>query len=179
MLHAAQGEASVAIEIASGSGCHVEYFATALPNITWQPSEFVPSPGSGGPRPFDGDRDRSLCQIDEVGCKVRFTQPSHTASCIPRLLLYVHADSPAVDISSTIVGSHVAKCLPDCKHTMVSIAILTAHHPNAVTGAAKCTARFGCRCITADCQVSSCCFIRSTSCMYFSVYRFAKASSFV
>ena len=31
-----------ALEIASGTGCHVEYFAAGMPNVFFQPSEFVP-----------------------------------------------------------------------------------------------------------------------------------------
>jgi len=30
------------LEIGSGSGCHAEFFATALPKLQWQPTEFVP-----------------------------------------------------------------------------------------------------------------------------------------
>jgi hypothetical protein len=52
----------------------VECFARTMPDVTWQPSEYVPhllgGVGDAGPRPFDGDRDRTLCQIDDVGCKV-------------------------------------------------------------------------------------------------------------
>ena len=32
-----------ALEIASGTGCHVEYFATTMPNVIFQPSEYVPA----------------------------------------------------------------------------------------------------------------------------------------
>lgn len=31
-----------ALEISSGTGQHVTYFAQALPNIIWQPSEYDP-----------------------------------------------------------------------------------------------------------------------------------------
>ena len=32
-----------ALEIASGTGCHVEYFAKAMPSVLFQPSEYVPA----------------------------------------------------------------------------------------------------------------------------------------
>ncbi|KAF7663398.1 hypothetical protein LDENG_00211270 [Lucifuga dentata] len=34
------GRAQQALEVSSGTGQHVSYFAQALPNITWQPSEY-------------------------------------------------------------------------------------------------------------------------------------------
>ena len=37
-----------ALEIASGTGCHVEYFATTMPNVIFQPSEYVPPSALGG-----------------------------------------------------------------------------------------------------------------------------------
>jgi len=72
------GEKRVAVEVASGTGCHLEAFAKAFPTITWQPSEYIPmdvvaeseqSSKIGAARPFDGDRDRTLALIDEVGSK--------------------------------------------------------------------------------------------------------------
>eukprot|EP00930_Biecheleria_cincta_P097586 TRINITY_DN89290_c0_g1_i1.p1 TRINITY_DN89290_c0_g1~~TRINITY_DN89290_c0_g1_i1.p1 ORF type:complete len:216 (+),score=25.90 TRINITY_DN89290_c0_g1_i1:71-718(+) len=46
-----------ALEIASGSGCHVEHFAPAFPKLQWQPSEFA--------RPGE---EQVLRGIDAVGC---------------------------------------------------------------------------------------------------------------
>ena len=37
-----------ALEIASGTGCHVEYFATTMPNVIFQPSEYVPASALNG-----------------------------------------------------------------------------------------------------------------------------------
>ena len=36
-----------ALEIASGTGAHLEKFAATFPNIQWQPSEYVPPAEEG------------------------------------------------------------------------------------------------------------------------------------
>eukprot|EP00928_Gymnodinium_smaydae_P084763 TRINITY_DN68023_c0_g1_i1.p1 TRINITY_DN68023_c0_g1~~TRINITY_DN68023_c0_g1_i1.p1 ORF type:complete len:221 (+),score=47.30 TRINITY_DN68023_c0_g1_i1:70-732(+) len=38
-----------ALEIASGSGAHVECYAAALPGLTWHPSEYIPNGPPGVP----------------------------------------------------------------------------------------------------------------------------------
>jgi len=48
----------LALEIASGSGAHVEEFAPAFPKLKWQPSEYVVH-----------DRSSVLASIDDVGNK--------------------------------------------------------------------------------------------------------------
>eukprot|EP00416_Gambierdiscus_australes_P033563 CAMPEP_0171110986 /NCGR_PEP_ID=MMETSP0766_2-20121228/73253_1 /TAXON_ID=439317 /ORGANISM="Gambierdiscus australes, Strain CAWD 149" /LENGTH=233 /DNA_ID=CAMNT_0011572917 /DNA_START=29 /DNA_END=730 /DNA_ORIENTATION=+ len=55
-----QGISGDALEIASGTGAHVEVFAPGLPEVTWQPSEYV-TQGS-----------EQLATIDAHGCQ-RFT----------------------------------------------------------------------------------------------------------
>lgn len=61
-----------AVEVASGTGCHLEAFAKAFPGLVWQPSEYIPegivpesaaSSKIGAARSFDGDRDRTLSLI--------------------------------------------------------------------------------------------------------------------
>ena len=56
-----------AVEIASGTGCHLELMRDLSPNLVWQPSENIPSAGTYGDRPnnrsFDGDEDRTLALI--------------------------------------------------------------------------------------------------------------------
>ena len=52
-----------ALEVGSGSGCHLELFADNLKSLRWQPSEFIPGHSSdvgkiGAARDFDGDADR-------------------------------------------------------------------------------------------------------------------------
>lgn len=63
-----------ALEIGSGSGCHLELFAEQLKDLRWQPSEFIPGTTAdvgkiGAARSFDGDSDRTLSLIDTYGCK--------------------------------------------------------------------------------------------------------------
>lgn len=62
----------VAVEVATGTGCHLEAFCKAFPALVWQPSEYIPelaqpetekSSKIGAARPFDGDRDRTLALI--------------------------------------------------------------------------------------------------------------------
>uniref|UniRef100_A0A7S4PZF2 DUF938 domain-containing protein n=1 Tax=Alexandrium monilatum TaxID=311494 RepID=A0A7S4PZF2_9DINO len=50
-----------ALEIASGTGAHVEVFGAGLPAITWQPSEYLPGAAAGA--------DRALAVIDAHGCE--------------------------------------------------------------------------------------------------------------
>ena len=59
-----------ALEIASGTGAHLEVFAPAFKNVIWQPSEYVPElstvdVGKIGNR---GGKEE-LEVIDSVGCK--------------------------------------------------------------------------------------------------------------
>ncbi|CAE7365246.1 Mettl26 [Symbiodinium natans] len=53
--------AGFVLEIASGSGCHAEHFASALPKLQWQPTEFVPRD--------QPTRAAVLQEIDIVGAK--------------------------------------------------------------------------------------------------------------
>ena len=60
------------LEIGSGTGCHLEYFAPLFPKATWQPSEYVVVSKKEGavPDDFEGDtEERSLSLIDDVCCK--------------------------------------------------------------------------------------------------------------
>lgn len=69
--------AGLALEIASGTGAHVEYFSDASPEVTWQPSEYCPAALTvGNDAAFGkiGARGRGLSEldaIDSVGCKLR------------------------------------------------------------------------------------------------------------
>lgn len=53
---------STAMEIGSGTGAHLELFAQAFPQITWQPTEFVPPSTSSSE-----DDDRAYKQYGKIG----------------------------------------------------------------------------------------------------------------
>lgn len=69
--------AGLALEIASGTGAHVEHFADASPEVTWQPSEYCPAgltAGNGAAFGKIGERGQRLSEldvIDSVGCRQR------------------------------------------------------------------------------------------------------------
>jgi len=62
------------LELASGTGCHVDHFAHALPDLTFHPTEYIPedaAPGAdlGRVGTFDGPEsaDPILSTIDRHG----------------------------------------------------------------------------------------------------------------
>lgn len=67
----------LALEVASGTGAHVECFADALPEITWHPSEYCPAAlttNNGETFGKIGEREQGLSEldvIDSVGCRLR------------------------------------------------------------------------------------------------------------
>lgn len=69
-------EAGPALEIGSGSGAHVELFAQELPQLVWQPTEYIPPQVADDSAlkksPFDETR-RSMEIIDSYGCQQHST----------------------------------------------------------------------------------------------------------
>lgn len=57
----------VALEVSSGTGCHIDYFAPRFPGLTWQPTEYIVDSKVDVDSSFEGDTEtRTLGAIDEV-----------------------------------------------------------------------------------------------------------------
>jgi hypothetical protein len=79
LLPPASGLTGLALEVASGTGAHLEFFAPAFPSLTFQPSEYVPDEAAPEDEQWSrhgkignrAGRDELAC-LDSHGCK-RFT----------------------------------------------------------------------------------------------------------
>mmetsp|Transcript_43179 Transcript_43179/g.119431 ORF Transcript_43179/g.119431 Transcript_43179/m.119431 type:complete len:229 (+) Transcript_43179:55-741(+) len=59
-----------ALEVASGTGAHLEVFAPAFPLIEWQPSEYCPDVADDVGKIGDRGGLAELAALDAAGCKV-------------------------------------------------------------------------------------------------------------
>lgn len=79
LLPPASGLTGLALEVASGTGAHLEVFAPAFPSLTFQPSEYVPADAAPEDEQWSrhgkigsrAGRDELAC-LDSYGC-ARFT----------------------------------------------------------------------------------------------------------
>ncbi|KAL1500484.1 hypothetical protein AB1Y20_013141 [Prymnesium parvum] len=105
----------LALEVASGTGCHVEAFAPAFPNLTFQPSEYVVVGVDSEERAAEYGKIGSrrglpeLENIDGVGC-------TKFANVLPAVALDVSA--PWSDWPSSVRAKEGEHTLVFCSNTL-------------------------------------------------------------